>query len=802
MKGFRDMIRRPMLFAAFGCSAAVVVSYYAGIAAVLCGAAAGVVAFAVLFVSAEDRKRLAAVLLLVFYCAGLAAYWHCDITLSRAAQQLSGESISGEIIDCEDRVSGSGEHFLQMTVRTENGKVLCKCYDGCFMEGAAAEGCGVDCKGRLQDPPVRRNPNCFDYSLYLRSLGITKTMRCDAVTVYPAEPFSRAPLSFIRNRVFVVREHFISMVTVCTDVQTSALIRALMFGDKGSLDEDVLDSFRKNGTAHILAVSGLHIGIIYGFILKLWRWRRGWVFLIFNTAFFVLYAAAAGFSPSVTRAVIMVLLHILAGIRSRRYDLANAAFLGFIGVILLNPFMVFNSGFQMSFLAVLSLTMVMPYLKRFYSGMFLASAAVQAGLWPFILYSFNYFPLLAVVVNVPIVALAGIIVPLALVSLALSLFAGNAFHMTAFLLKQLCEALTRFNEVTQIDDVTTFQAASPPLWAIAAYYLCLLLFATEEGRLRLIRASDKGRYIMRMALVIAVLSAVFAAFASDGYRGCEVTFVDVGQGDCVCVRADAGIMHKERCYLFDGGGSEDYNVGKKVLREYLLKNGISRVDGAFVTHLHTDHYKGICELSKEGMVGRIYVYEANSLKKQQIMEDTGLSEGQIVYLEAGDVVNLCGVHNIHSVYARILHPKRRTASEYRKMIADETDENLQSLVFKVTFSGRRGSTSVLITGDMGEEGEKELIRTNESALRTDILKVGHHGSKTSSTEEFMAAVSPETAVIQVGKNNMYGHPTPEAIERLIDAGADIYRTDLMGAVGIDIRGGKVRKIMQMIDNSE
>ena len=277
--------------------------------------------------------------------------------------------------------------------------------------------------------------------------------------------------------------------------------------------------------------------------------------------------------------------------------------------------------------------------------------------------------------------------------------------------------------------------------------------------------------------------------------------MDVGQGDCVCVRTDAGVMSRQRCYLFDGGGSADYNVGKKVLREYLLKNGVSHVDAAFVTHLHTDHYKGICELAKEGMVDRIYVYEANLLKRQQIIDETGLTEDRIEYLAAGDMVDLDGVHNHDSVYVEVLHPRRTSASEYRKLIADETDENILSLVFKVTFSGRRDSTSVLITGDMGEDGEAELSKSARTALKSDILKVGHHGSKTSSTEGFLAAVRPDVAVIQVGKNNMYGHPTPEAIERLTAAGAEIYRNDLMGAIGFDIRRGKIEEVKTMIRNN-
>lgn len=786
------MVRRPMLFAACGCAAAVILSYYVGTvwvaaAAVLCAGPAA--AFA-----KQGRSRLIVALLLVSYGLGLLSFWHADSVLTKASMELTENCIRGEITDCEERKTQSGEPYLQMTVKTEHGKVLCKSYNNCFINGTPAEGCVAEFHGRLKDPAGKRNPGCFDYALYLRSQGIVKTMTCSGITIYPVRSFAPAPLSNIRYRVFQYRESFLGRLAEETDQPTAALVRALLFGDKGSLDEEMLEAFRKNGTAHILAVSGLHIGIIYGFILKLWRWRRGKAFLLFNTTFFLLDATAAGFSPSVTRAVVMVLLHIAASIRNKHYDLANAAFLVFFVVMVRNPFMIFNVGFQMSFLAVLTLTMVLPYLNRFYSGLFAASAAVQIGLGPFMLFHFNYIPLLAVIVNVPVVALAGLIVPLSLVCLALSPF--RLLTPAAELLEPLCEALKKLNETTQIDGLTTFQVSSPPLWLMAIYYLGLLLFATEEGRLCLIRAARKGRYVLRMLVLITVLSMGFTAVASDGFGECNLTFVDVGQGDCVCVRTDRG------CYLFDGGGSADYNVGKSVLREYLLKNGVSHVDGAFVTHLHTDHYKGICELSQLGMVDRIYVYEANKRKEEQITEDTGLPEDAIFYLKAGDTVTLeDGLRNNDFVDVEILHPKRSTKAEYRQMMEQETDENLMSLVFKVTFAGRNGRTGVLITGDMGEEGEKEMLRDYQTALKlqSHILKVGHHGSKTSTTGEFLAAVRPAIAVIQVGANNMYGHPTPGTLDRLANSGASVLRNDLMGAVGFEIKNGEINEVRKMID---
>ena len=177
------MLRRPMLFAAFGCAAAVILSYYAGVAAAVLVLTAGASAFACS--GASDGKRTAAIVLLISYSLGIAAFWHDELTfakncagLDRIAESRQEADLRGEIIDCETKIAGSGDPYLQMTLRTEYGRIICKSYENCPIEGEAEEGRVAEISGKLQDPEGRRNPNCFDYALYLRSIGVIKTMRC------------------------------------------------------------------------------------------------------------------------------------------------------------------------------------------------------------------------------------------------------------------------------------------------------------------------------------------------------------------------------------------------------------------------------------------------------------------------------------------------------------------------------------------------------------------------------------------------------------------------------------------------
>ena len=211
-----------------------------------------------------------------------------------------------------------------------------------------------------------------------------------------------------------------------SDEETAAMVSGIMFGDKSMMDEDTLETFQKNGTAHILAVSGIHIGMIYGFLSFLWIWRKGRIFFCAMSAFFICYVILADFSPSVIRAVVMIEAHIFATVTNRRYDLDSRTFLTALGSMFMNPMQIFHTGFQMSYLAVLTLSLVLPYIHRFYTGVLSAGAAVQAGLLPYIMYVFNYVSLISLIVNVPVIMLAGFIVPLGLISAVFSMIYARA----------------------------------------------------------------------------------------------------------------------------------------------------------------------------------------------------------------------------------------------------------------------------------------------------------------------------------------------------------------------------------------
>ena len=293
------------------------------------------------------------------------------------------------------------------------------------------------------------------------------------------------------------------------------------------------------------------------------------------------YSFLASFSPSVVRASVMIVLHLYAKVRHLRYDLGSASFVVLLMILLKNPMQLFHTGLQMSFLAVLTLSAAAPFFRKFYQGIFLSSGVVQLGLLPYTAYVFNYVSLAAVFINVPIIFLAGFLVPLGIGGFALSLILLEPTAVSIEIMGQaidgLCGLLTSCNSMTCIKGVTSFEVTSPPRALLAGYYLLLLLFLSEEGRLLILRKRKKA--VAALICLCLAAAAIFGQVTATGFENASIVFVDVGQGDCMHIKAKDG-----KNYLVDGGGKIDYDLGKKTLKPYLLKNGVRRLDGAFVSH--------------------------------------------------------------------------------------------------------------------------------------------------------------------------------------------------------------------------
>ena len=672
--------------------------------------------------------------------------------------------ISAEVIRTEKKPGKD----LKLVVKMSNGRMVIVTVKKDIEEPWRLTGSVICFWSKFEIPEKARNPRCFDYNMYLRSRGICLTGRISEFKTGGGSTGIKIK-RMILLKLLEFREAFISRISPDDDEEVRSLLRGMIFGDTQEMSDDMKDDFRRNGTAHILAVSGLHIGLLYSIFMAIRKKAE----LPFMTPVFILllfsYGTLTLWSVSVTRAVLMILMLELGNRVDRRYDLLTSLGAVSMLILMINPYQLFGASFMMSFIAVMSIGTVAPRIPDKVPAILRTSLAVQIGLLTYTAYTFNMIPLASTIVNIPVVFLMSLIVSAGVIFIPLEMIAGiSVIHVpVSFAARLLLLVNSSFSDIQALScDVT-----SPALYIVFLLYTCIIFSCSETIKVALMRKDRKVLYMFFcFASSVILLSAVFSYSPFDRD---DIVMVDVGQGDCIHFRIGG------KNVMIDGGGREGYDVGEKTLKPYLLKNGVRKIDLAFVTHLHTDHYEGIRSLCSAGMVKKLCVYEGYRTVEKDILSECGIRKEDIIYVSSGDVIT------VGSARFTILSPVKRSLLEYEELIQDEEDENRKSLMIKAEYKG----INTIVTGDIGYDGENDVLeRIGRDGLDCDILKVGHHGSRTSTSWDFLKALSPEIAVIQVGMN-FYGHPSKEVLDRLSASGIRSFRNDRNGAVGIRIKRG-------------
>lgn len=784
-------MRRPAILIMAGIASGILASYLWRPSIVLCAGCF----FLTYFLSErarDEKKRAVMLLLVVFLLIGNVSMFAASIErdpLESGLRKLQAEAmkgtdektgrgsglspetgikLSGTVLSCEK----NDDEKYRFELKTDEGpRVLVTAY-GRVRDCSGLPGHEVLVSGKLSLPSGRRNPKCFDYSLYLRTKKINTVMSADA---------SQMSVGRIRRPVLralsILRGGFQETLAEYAGEKNAGTASAMLFGDRSGLDEEDYEKFQRNGTAHVLAVSGLHVGIVYAFISGIIGGRRKMTSNIIILAILFFYAALAGFSPSVMRAVTMIALHVFSTIKNYRYDLMSAGAVSASAMLLADPYELFSLGFQMSYLAVFTMGLLIPIfsgirpreltdrhaLETFVSKRLLPILAIQVGMAPFTAYVFNYFSVSAFIANLPVVFLAGIVIPCGLIAMAVYVCMPPLMPFMSFVLGKLTQVMSSVNEFFYFDGRSSFDVVSPPLLLICLYYGLLFFGGSEMCRVFLSR-NDKNALVKAIAAVMIVSLLICVGFA-DSFSGADVVFVDVGQGSCTLFNAGRG------CHIMiDGGGKPafggvgGYDVGKKTVKPFLLKNGIRKIDLAVVSHLDADHYAGIASLCREGMVEKLGINISKKDVIGKILKETKMCPEDVIYLRLGDKINV-----------------GKTSLDVIGPVSDTEDENESCLVIKAAMGG----VSILTDGDIPCDVEQGLIdyHAGTDALKSDVMCAPHHGSKYSSSDAFIETVDPEICVFPTGKNN-YGHPDPDVVRKYIGYGAVICRTDRQGAIAL------------------
>ena len=622
-----------------------------------------------------------------------------------------------------------------------------------------------------------------------------------------------------------LRRHLAETFLEVYGEENGALLAAMLLGERTFLSEETQSLYKAAGTLHVIAVSGLHISLLG---LGLYRLLRR-IFdaqapaAVISVLCMAAYVFLVGNPPSAVRAFIMFAMGLLAGYWKRTLDTPTALSLSAAIILMGNPFYIGQSSFLLSFLAILAIAVFQPALKeclalinpyhfplsrlldsrRAWRLRHLDPQKVTGGchellkkagnglqssfsVWivtlPVQLFFFSEVSLFGIFFNLLIIPLMGVILLLGIAGL----FLKEIFHLFTFLTGS---ALTDW-EITVISicryaegiffaiikaggslaDRLSFAMWTPgkPAYGKMLLAFGLLLLFCLLGNL-----SENGRTFPEKfwKYRLGILLGVILLLAGYPAHNLQITFLDVGQGDGICMELPDGSV-----YLMDGGSSDVSKVGNYRLVPFLKAKGIRKIDAVFLSHGDADHINGIAELLEEKKMSIDCICLPAGAEQEEFVEIRDLARARNISvrtIQAGDFWENNGAK------FWCLNPADVTASG-----------NAASMVLYMEYQ----DFSMLLTGDLEGGGEKSvaaLLRSN-AITGISVLKVAHHGSKNSTKEEFLRQCSPAVAVISCGEHNTYGHPHKETLERLNDMGTAVYRTDCSGAVQITVSGSHMK----------
>ena len=626
----------------------------------------------------------------------------------------------------------------------------------------------IEVYGKISPVEAPRNEGVFDFRLYYRTISVHGSMYGTSFRVIGGEPkpFARG-LQELRLRMGDILDQLLPP-------QDAGIYRALLTGDKSAMDEDVRSLYQENGIAHILAVSGLHLSILgLGVYELLRRFGRSKAASGSVAALLIIsYGILTGCSGSALRAVLMLLLRFLAAAVGRSYDMLTAMAAAALFLLWKEPFMLFGAGFQLSFLAVLAIGLcrALPAPKHpLLEGLWL-SFYLQLLTLPVILFHYFRFPLYGIFLNLIVLPLMGCViysgvfaVGLFGLSEKLATIAVGGGHWILRLYTLLCTHCAAL-------PYSSLLLGRPSMHSILLYYTALgvVTWALAERH----AAERSGLAACRLPLPCIVLPLLLSLLCLPAKQpqGLEITALDVGQGDGFILRNQGLVMS------VDGGSTSDQRLGENVLVPYLESQGIGHIDLALITHCDADHYSGIQYLLEEEpkmsigelLLPRVAMQDA---RYDALRDAADARDVRIRYFGQGDCIDL-GEVEIRGYYP---------AGTERLEAAN--DHSIGMLL-------RASDFQMLFTGDMDEDCEQAMLaalwEANAGYPKIDVLKAGHHGSHTSTSEALLAALRPDYAILSYGVGNDYGHPHAETRERLRRYGVEMLETGKMGEIRITV----------------
>ncbi|MCT4598766.1 MAG: DNA internalization-related competence protein ComEC/Rec2 [Vallitalea sp.] len=658
-----------------------------------------------------------------------------------------------------------------------NVKVYSKAYENDLHEINIGDYISV--RGTLSKLSRPKNQGQFNEEKYYRVKGISyklfldNSISKDNKLQSPRNNFYKTTVYSIRNILYKLRLRAISIYDNILPKDKANLMKAMILGEKSYLTIDTKEKYSDAGISHVLAISGLHITIfaftLFKFLSYIFSRKKS---VVLSICFLIFYCLLTGSSISTVRATMMVIVILLSYIFGRAYDIYSSISVVAIILLVINPFFLWDIGFLLSFSSVISIVLLTPIFDKIYNkkdnyiiSMFNASLSATIGIMPVVVYNFYEVHIYAVLVNILVVPLMSIIVLFGFIALIIGsvstiiggIFSGIVFYILSFY--DLCCELSRKLPLS------TINVGRPNLTNIILY-IALLYLIIQLGN------ENRDKRIIKNCVITIIIITIINITMIILPKPLEIVHLDIGQGDSTVIMSP-----NNKVYVIDGGGNVNSktirDTGYYIIRPFLKYNGVNKIDCLILTHSDKDHIGGLIELIDHFKVDKIImpcVYRDKDVLLNKLILKANNKNIPLYYLDEGDRIN-DGNITFESLYP---------SSD----IDEFHNNNAHSLVLKLKYK----LYDILLTGDIEKQEEQYINSKYSNYMQCDILKVPHHGSSSSSTQQFINNVKPQIAVISCGKNNSYGHPNKEVVNRYRDKKILIFNTSIDGAITIKTDG--------------
>ena len=652
-----------------------------------------------------------------------------------------------------------GEYNYKYTVKARTGKYKNKkfiVYINKKNKKLLEYGDLIEIKGEYSAPEVARNYKGFDYSQYLKTLNIYGTIKVEESKI-----INKNQLSPILISINNIKEKMIDNANRNMPKRTANLLLGILIGERDNIQEDIIESFRTANLSHILAVSGAHtsyiiLGITYLISKSKTPKRIGYIITIINLLIFIIITGA---SYSVVRACIMAIVVIGAKICYRKENFFTSICISLIIILIQNPFAINDIGLKLSFMGTAGIVIFNKSITNFFiklkikqkiAEVLSVTFSAQLMIMPITILNFNTISLTFFISNILASPLLGIIIIFGFISIFISSILNPISKILFLILHIFLELLILVSKVTEKIPGSSILVKTPNILFAIVYYILILFFnyffVIKQNPTRIFHKKiikiitiKNIKNAFKVIAVVFLIMLLLTRIVRIINPTLKIYFIDVGQGDSTLI-----VTPKNKKILIDGGEGKT-----NVLFQYLLDRRINKIDYIIISHFDSDHCNGLIEIIEKMRVENIVMSKQSkeSGEYKKILEIIKQKNIKVSSVKAEDKIII-----EKNLYTKILNPAEKFEFQ---------DLNNNAIVAKLVYK----NFSMLFTGDI-EKAEENLAKKYKNELKSTILKVAHHGSKTSTSEEFLKYVEPQIALIGVGENNKFGHPNQITIEKL------------------------------------